>query len=68
MKAKHIILPLALLALLFLSCGKQEGASGDESLAPHSTWTDSNPEAFWEKGPDGLRLDTVWDGDTTINF
>ena len=57
MKAKHIILPLALLALLFLSCGKQEGASGDESLAPHSIWTDSTPEAFWDKQQ----------GDITIN-
>ena len=68
MRFKHLIPVLSFLALLSVSCGKQEGASGDESLAPHSTWTDSNPEAFWDKQPDGLRLDTVWMGDTAINF
>ena len=67
MKLRYLLFLTASL-LLFISCGKQEGASGDESLAPHSTWTDSNPEAFWDKQPDGLRLDTVWIGDTTINF
>ena len=67
MKLRYLLFLTASL-LLFISCGKQEGASGDESLAPHSTWTDSNPEAFWDKQPDGLRLDTVWMGDTAINF
>ena len=68
-KHKHLILPLALLALLFFSCGKQpEGPSGYEGYEDHPTWTDSNPEAFWDKQLDGLRLDTVWLGDTTINF
>lgn len=61
-------LPLALLALLFLSCGKQEGATeygghegheGYEGYEDHPTWTDSNPEAFWDKQADG---------DTAINF
>ena len=62
------LLSFALLALLFLSCGKQEGPAGFEGYEDHPTWTDSNPGAFWDKQPDGLRLDTVWDGDTTSNF
>ena len=57
-----------LLALLVFSCSKPEGPSGYEGYEDHPTWTDSNPDAFWDKQPDGLRLDTVWIGDTTINF
>ena len=71
MKLRHLIFsfaPLALLALLVFSFGKQEGPSGYEGYEDHPTWTDSNPDAFWDKQPDGLRLDTVWIGDTTINF
>ncbi len=67
MTVKRLVLPVAF-ALLFLSCSKQEGPSGYEGYDTHPTWTDSNPEAFWDKQPDGLRLDTVWEGDTTINF
>ena len=67
MTHKYIYL-LALLPILFFSCGKQEGTAGYEGYEDHPTWTDSNPDAFWDKQPDGLRLDTVWMGDTTINF
>jgi hypothetical protein len=67
MKLRYILILTALL-LLFLSCGKQEWPAGYEGYEDHPTWTDSNPEAFWDKQPDGLRLDTVWMGDTTINF
>ena len=62
------IFPLIALSLFLLSCGKQEGPSGYEGYEDHPTWTDSNPGAFWDKQPEGLRLDTVWMGDTTINF
>ena len=65
---KRFILPVTVLFLFFPSCSKQEGPAGFEGYNTHPTWTDSNPEAFWDKQPDGLRLDTVWMGDTTINF
>lgn len=68
MKSNRYIIPLVSLVLLAVSCGKQEGPAGFEGYNTHPTWTDSNPEAFWDKQPDGLRLDTVWIGDTTINF
>ena len=67
-KRYRLILPLALLALLAVSCGKQTEGPGYEPYDTHPYWTDSNPDAFWDKQPDGLRLDTVWEGDTTINF
>ena len=68
MKDKRQILLLTFLSVLFVSCGKQEGATeygghegheGYEGYEDHPTWTDSNPEAFWDKQADG---------DTTINF
>ncbi|MBR4715868.1 MAG: hypothetical protein IKP34_06800 [Bacteroidales bacterium] len=65
MNSKRLIFPLAFLSV---SCSKPEWTAGYEGYEDHPTWTDSNPEAFWDKQPDGLRLDTVWDGDTTINF
>lgn len=42
---------------------------GYEPYDPHPTWTDSNPDAFWDKQQGGgFQTDTAWDGDTTINF
>lgn len=68
MRFKHLIPVLSFLALLSVSCSKQEEPAGFEGYEDHPTWTDSNPKAFCDKQPDGLRLDTVWMGDTTINF
>ena len=43
------------LVLLFLSCTKQpeeqEQGRRVESYENHPAWTDSNPEAFWDKHP-----------------
>ena len=41
---------------------------GYEPYEPHPTWTDSNPDAFWDKQQGGILLDTVWEGDTTLYF
>lgn len=57
------------LALLLLSCTKQEGGQQSETFDQHPTWTDSNPDAFWDKQTNGgFQIDTAWDGDTTIYF
>lgn len=65
-KAKHLIF----LALLSVSCSKPDNQqSGEENFDQHPTWTDDSTNNFWDKQHgDGLQLDTVWDGDTTINF
>ena len=56
---KKSILLFAFFSLLFLACGKQqEGPAGYEGYEDHPTWTDSNPDAFWDKQP----------GDTTLCF
>ena len=69
MKPKHIILPLALLALLFVSCDKTDGQTTDEAFEQHPTWTDDSTNNFWDKQQNGgFTIDTAWDGDTTINF
>ena len=69
MNPKHLILPLALLALLSGSCSKQdEQKSGKEDFEQHSTWT-SGSGTFWNKNnSNGFQIDTSWGGDTTINF
>ncbi len=69
MKHNYIILSLTFLAFLAVSCGKQPEEQVYEPYDTHPYWTDSNPEAFWDKQPyGGFQIDTVWDGDTTINF
>ena len=69
MKPKHLILPLALLALLFVSCDKTDGQTTDEAFDQHPTWTDDSSNNFWDKQQNGgFQIDTAWDGDTTINF
>ncbi|MBQ6742093.1 MAG: hypothetical protein IJR04_05850 [Bacteroidales bacterium] len=46
-----------------------EGGQQSETFDQHPTWTDSNPDAFWDKQQGGgFQLDTTWDGDTTIYF
>ena len=49
MTNKRLIFPLALLALLFVSCGKQEEGRTDEGFEPHPTWTDDSTNNFWGK-------------------
>jgi hypothetical protein len=71
MNTKRFILSSAFFVLLFLSCTKQpEGGQQDETFDPHPVWTDSNPDAFWDKHQgSGFQLDTAWDDDaTTIYF
>ena len=69
MKARRLILPLALLALLFVSCDKTDGQTTDEAFDQHPTWTDDSSNNFWDKQPSsGFTIDAAWDGDTTINF
>ncbi len=70
MTSKRLILQLAILSLLFLSCTKQpEGEQKSDTFERHPTWTDNDSNDFWDKHPgDGFRLDTVWNGDTTIYF
>lgn len=57
-----------LLAPILSSCTGDDNPQGYEPYDPHPTWTDSNPDAFWDKQQGGFTLDTVWEGDTTINF
>lgn len=69
MKARRLILPIALLALLFVSCDKTDGQTTDEAFDQHPTWTDDSSNNFWDKQQNGgFQIDTAWDGDTTINF
>ena len=56
MKLRHSI-PFIVI-LLFFSCSKPEEGRTEESFDNHPTWTDSNPDAFWDKQM----------VDTTINF
>ena len=67
---KKSIIPFAFLSLLFLSCTKQpEGEQQSDTFEQHPTWTDNDSNDFWDKQPgDVFRLDTVWNGDTTIYF
>lgn len=58
MKLKHIILPLALLALLSVSCDKSSDRQAVEPYDQHPTWTSDSANNFWDKQP----------SDTTINF
>ncbi len=41
-------LPYAFMALLFLSCTKQEGQP-EEDFDQHPTWTQQDSTAFWDK-------------------
>ena len=69
MKPKHLILPLAAVALFIVSCDKDSDQQTDEAFDQHPTWTDDSSNNFWDKQQNGgLQIDTAWDGDTTINF
>lgn len=70
MSLKHLISPIAILALLSVSCSKADvQRSGEEAFDQHPTWTDDSTNNFWDKQPSrGFTIDTAWDGDTTINF
>lgn len=51
--------------LMLVSCDKDNG-----SASKNSSGAVSYEEQDWNrnKQPDGLQIDTVWDGDTTIYF
>lgn len=70
MKARRLILPIALLALLFVSCDKTDGQTTDEAFDQHPTWTDDSTNNFWDKqSSSGFTIDTAWGGDTIfVNF
>ena len=69
MKYKHLIFPLAFLALFFVSCDKDSDRQTDEAFDLHPSWTGDSTNNFWDKQPSGgFQIDTAWDGDTTINF
>lgn len=61
------IIPLAFLALLFVSCGKD-----NDSVPKDTSGAASYDEQDWDwkKLPNGggLQIDTAWDGETTIIF
>lgn len=66
MKRKHIILPLALLALLFASCDKDNGATPQDTNALPSY---EEQDWSWDKQQGGgFQMDTAWNNDTTIKF
>ena len=56
-KHKHLILPLALVALLFVSCEKSSDQQTYEDYDSHPTWTGDSTNNFWSK-----------QSDITINF
>ena len=69
MSSQVILLPLAAVALLLVSCDKDSDQQTDEAFDQHPTWTDDSTNNFWDKqSSSGFTIDTAWDGDTTINF
>lgn len=66
-KIPRVTLPLALLALLSVSCGKQEEGRTDEGFEPYQTWTNDSTNNFWEKGQgDGIAFAPGREEDTTL--
>ena len=66
---KRILVVFFLLFTPILSsCTGDDNPSGYEPYDTHPRWTDSNPDAFWEKQPGAFTIDTVWEGDTTLYF
>ena len=66
MKTKHLILPIAVTAMLCVGCDK-----GDRSSSEDTSGVESYQEQDWsweKQQGDEIQIDTVWDGDTTINF
>lgn len=67
MLLKRLILPLAVVSLLFVSCGID-----NDSVPQDTSGAASYDEQDWEwkKLPNGggLQIDTAWDGETTIIF
>ena len=46
---KKSVILFAFLSLLFLACTNQEEEQRHEPYDTHPVWTDSNPDAFWDK-------------------
>ena len=67
MKYKYLIFTLTVVALLFVSCDK-ENASTPQDTSGAASYDEQDWE--WKKLPNsgGLQIDTAWDGDTTIIF
>ena len=67
MTEKRLLFSFAVVALLFVSCGKD-----NDSVPQDTSGAASYDEQDWEwkKLPNGggLQIDTAWDGDTTIIF
>lgn len=58
-KEKHLLLPLIVLVLLFVSCEKSSDQQMFEDFDSHPTWTADSTDNFWDKQQGG---------DTTIKF
>ena len=64
-----LLLLVALMAFSFASCSKYEGDK-ERDISDHNSASHYN-ESTWswdETDPSGLLLDSLWDGDTTINI
>lgn len=68
MTNKRLIFPLALLALLVVSCSKSvERRSREGGFDQSAAWAYDSADSFWDKEQgDGFTIDTTMDGDTTI--
>lgn len=68
MKEKYLILLLAILVLLAVSCSKSdERRSREGGFDQSAAWAYDSADSFWDKEQgDGFTIDTTMDGDTTI--
>ena len=49
MNYKRLILPLAVVALLFVSCDGADGQYSEEPYDTHPHWTSDSTDNFWDK-------------------
>lgn len=67
MKPKHLILTLAVVALLFAACDKSSDQQTDEIFDQYPKQINNSTNNFYNKQQGGgLQIDTAWDGDTII--
>ena len=66
MLTKHFIFPLAVVALLFVSCSKDPTPPTDDTSA--SSYTDEEEWEWKNASRITQTIDTVWTPDTTMNI